>query len=100
MLCRCAYCLPFPVACCDLLFFCHDPYLLFRLNINRHAVIATVALLLPTPIHPQAEPHLLLAQLALQRQDWDAAESEATEGLRLLATWGTTWDKRMAWEAW
>lgn len=46
------------------------------------------------------EPFVLLAQLLLQRGDWDAAAAAAAEGLRLLLDWGTAWDKRMPWGAW
>ncbi|GBF90795.1 hypothetical protein Rsub_03096 [Raphidocelis subcapitata] len=47
-----------------------------------------------------AEPHALLAQVALQRGDATAAEAEAREALRLFCEWGTAWDKRMSWPAW
>jgi hypothetical protein len=40
-----------------------------------------------------AEPHALLAQIALQAGDAAAAEAEATEALRLFCEWGTAWDK-------
>lgn len=47
-----------------------------------------------------AEPRVLLAQIHMQRQQWDAAAWQANEALRLFCEWGTAWDKRMAWEAW
>ena len=60
-----------------------------------------------------AEPHILRAQLQLERQgggglnggelgagDALAAREAAEAGLALLCEWGTAWDKRMAWEAW
>lgn len=47
-----------------------------------------------------AEPHLLLAQIHLSEENYDDAEKEAIEGLRLLLDWATCWDKRMTWEGW
>jgi hypothetical protein len=47
-----------------------------------------------------AEPHALLAQLALQAGDPAAAAAEAAVALQLLCDWGTCWDKRMPWGAW
>lgn len=47
-----------------------------------------------------AEPHLLLAQIYLGEGEYELAETEATEGLRLMLNWATTWDKRMTWEGW
>ncbi|PNH03609.1 hypothetical protein TSOC_010316, partial [Tetrabaena socialis] len=47
-----------------------------------------------------AEPHVLLAQIHAQRQQWDEAGRHASAALRLFCTWGTAWDKRMPWEAW
>jgi len=46
------------------------------------------------------EPRLLLAQLALTAGDFDAAEQHAQAGLLALQTWGTAWDKRIAWNGW
>lgn len=44
---------------------------------------------------------MLLAQLYLQqRQQYSEAHAHATKGLELFCTWGTAWDKRMAWDAW
>ncbi|MEW6270941.1 MAG: DUF6817 domain-containing protein [Thermodesulfobacteriota bacterium] len=47
-----------------------------------------------------AEPHVLLAQLALGRRRWDDALVEARTALEILGAWGTSWDKRLSWEAW
>lgn len=47
-----------------------------------------------------AEPHVLLSQMHLNHRRWDAALDEATTALRLLGEWGTSWDKRLSWEAW
>ncbi|PNW71926.1 hypothetical protein CHLRE_16g671500v5 [Chlamydomonas reinhardtii] len=47
-----------------------------------------------------AEPHVLLAQIHAQRQQWAEAERHAARALRLFCDWGTAWDKRMPWEAW
>jgi len=47
-----------------------------------------------------AEPRFLLAQIYLTEEKYELAETEATEGLRLLLNWATTWDKRMTWEGW
>jgi hypothetical protein len=47
-----------------------------------------------------AEPHVLLAQLLLNRDAWDEAHAEASRALDLLAQWATPWDKRLTWEAW
>lgn len=47
-----------------------------------------------------AEPHLLLAQVYMHRRQYDAALEHATTALRLFCEWGTSWDKRLAWDAW
>ncbi|KAL2629848.1 hypothetical protein R1flu_014534 [Riccia fluitans] len=47
-----------------------------------------------------AEPHLLLTQVLLGEGEYEEAEKEANEGLKLLLEWGTHWDKRMSWEGW
>lgn len=47
-----------------------------------------------------AEPHVLLAQLCLTQGRWDDAQREARAALELQAQWATSWDKRLAWEAW
>lgn len=47
-----------------------------------------------------AEPHLLLAQILLGEGQYELAETEADEGVRLLLDWATNWDKRMTWEGW
>lgn len=47
-----------------------------------------------------AEPHLLLAQLAMLRGDFPTGEHHAGRGLRLLCDWGTPWDKRVSWAGW
>lgn len=47
-----------------------------------------------------AEPHLMLAQLHIHAQEWQAAQHEAQQALELFLQWGTCWDKRMAWDAW
>jgi hypothetical protein len=47
-----------------------------------------------------AEPHVLLAQLEIGRRRFDQALVEARTALDILAAWGTSWDKRLSWEAW
>ena len=47
-----------------------------------------------------AEPHLVLAQIYLTEGEYELAEAEATEGVRLLLDWATNWDKRMTWGGW
>ncbi|KAI5081381.1 hypothetical protein GOP47_0004564 [Adiantum capillus-veneris] len=46
------------------------------------------------------EPHVLLAQVCLSRDEFETAEEEASKGLCLLLQWGTNWDKRVSWEGW
>ncbi|KAF8779313.1 hypothetical protein HU200_002746 [Digitaria exilis] len=46
------------------------------------------------------EPHLVLAQVYLNLERYGDAQVQAEEGLRLLLEWGSSWDKRMPWEAW
>ncbi|KAA0066113.1 Tetratricopeptide-like helical [Cucumis melo var. makuwa] len=46
------------------------------------------------------EPHVALGQLYLGEGRFEEAEKEAEEGLRLMLTWGSAWDKRMPWEGW
>ena len=36
----------------------------------------------------------MLAQLHMQRGEWEAARAAAERGLALLYTWATQWDKR------
>ncbi|GLI67400.1 hypothetical protein VaNZ11_011586, partial [Volvox africanus] len=47
-----------------------------------------------------AEPHVLLAQIYCQRGQWADAASHADRAVWLLGCWGTSWDKRMPWDAW
>ncbi|MCW5889056.1 MAG: tetratricopeptide repeat protein [bacterium] len=47
-----------------------------------------------------AEPHVLLAQLLVDRQAWDEAAHEASAAQGVLVQWATPWDKRLSWEAW
>jgi Domain of unknown function (DUF6817) len=47
-----------------------------------------------------AEPHVLLAQSLLNRRRWAEAAAQAKAALDILARWGTSWDKRLSWEAW
>lgn len=46
------------------------------------------------------EPHLLLAQLLLDKQDYPRAKEHAVAALTLLSQWGTPFDKRISWDAW
>ena len=46
------------------------------------------------------EPHLVMAQLFMQKEQWEAAVEAADKGLAILYSWGTTWDKRMPYQAW
>ncbi|GJM87432.1 hypothetical protein PR202_ga03385 [Eleusine coracana subsp. coracana] len=46
------------------------------------------------------EPHLVLAQVYLNMERYDEAQTQAEQGLKLLLDWGTSWDKRMSWEGW
>jgi hypothetical protein len=46
------------------------------------------------------EPYLLLAQIALIQDDFDAAYAYATAGLERCSEWGIPWDKRITWEGW
>ena len=47
-----------------------------------------------------AEPHVVRAQICLQLERWEEAETAARRGVELLCTWGTQWDKRMPFNAW
>jgi tetratricopeptide (TPR) repeat protein len=47
-----------------------------------------------------AEPHALLAQLFIQKKEFEKAEIHASKALKLLEYWGTSWDKHMSWEGW
>lgn len=46
------------------------------------------------------EPRMVLAQVYLGKKRFEEAKMEAENGLRLLLEWGSSWDKRMTWEAW
>jgi hypothetical protein len=46
------------------------------------------------------EPHLVLAQVYLNMERYGDARVQAEQGLKLLLEWGSSWDKRMPWEAW
>jgi len=46
------------------------------------------------------EPHVMLAQIYLHRNDHIAAEREAKRALELQQIWGTAWDKRLGFAAW
>ncbi|BBN07320.1 hypothetical protein MPTK1_4g02870 [Marchantia polymorpha subsp. ruderalis] len=47
-----------------------------------------------------AEPHVALTQVLLGEGEYEEAEKEIAQGLKLLMEWGTQWDKRMSWEGW
>ena len=47
-----------------------------------------------------AEPLVLLGYGALQRFQWNDAFQYASRALRLLAHWGTAWDKRLEYTRW
>ncbi|MDH6184756.1 hypothetical protein H4V98_002140 [Polaromonas sp. CG_23.6] len=42
----------------------------------------------------------MLAQLYLTVGEFERAEAAAASGLQMLACWGTSWDKRIGWDAW
>ncbi|EOX99028.1 Uncharacterized protein TCM_007656 [Theobroma cacao] len=46
------------------------------------------------------EPHVVLAQVYLNKGRFVEAEQEAERGLTLMLEWGSPWDKRMSWEGW
>ncbi|GLJ47873.1 hypothetical protein SUGI_1010950 [Cryptomeria japonica] len=46
------------------------------------------------------EPHLVLGQIYLSKEKFGEGESEVEIGLKLLLEWGTSWDKRLPWQAW
>jgi len=46
------------------------------------------------------EPHVLLAQVLVQKKEYEKAITHGEKGLYLLQIWGTAWDKRIAWEGW
>ncbi|XP_021284000.1 uncharacterized protein LOC110416343 [Herrania umbratica] len=46
------------------------------------------------------EPHVVLAQVYLNKGRFEEAEQEAERGLTLMLEWGSPWDKRMSWEGW
>lgn len=46
------------------------------------------------------EPHVLLAQVYLNKGRFEEAEREAERGVTLLLEWGSPWDKRTSWEGW
>lgn len=46
------------------------------------------------------ESYLLLAQLHLMAEEFDAAYLAARHGLTLLCEWGVPWDKRVSWQGW
>lgn len=75
--------------------------------------VATQSIPLVSPVHARrileravalnpyvAEPRLLLAQIALLQDDFEAAERHAAAGAELIAGWGIQWDKRIPWEGW
>lgn len=70
---------------------------------QRDRIVGTAVPLLKNvcKINPfVAEPHLVLAQIYCTEGEFELAEAEATEGVRLLLDWATNWDKRMTWEGW
>mmetsp|Transcript_5010 Transcript_5010/g.8221 ORF Transcript_5010/g.8221 Transcript_5010/m.8221 type:complete len:414 (-) Transcript_5010:100-1341(-) len=46
------------------------------------------------------EPHVILAQKYLHRNDFVAGKEAAARGLELQLQWGTAWDKRLSFSAW
>lgn len=46
------------------------------------------------------EPHVILAQKYLHKNDFDAGKEAAARGLELQLQWGTAWDKRLSFSAW
>jgi hypothetical protein len=45
------------------------------------------------------EPHLLISQIYLQKENYDEGIKSAMEGIKILSQWGTQWDKRVNWKA-
>ncbi|XP_006648164.1 uncharacterized protein LOC102709148 [Oryza brachyantha] len=46
------------------------------------------------------EPRVVLGQVLLNMEMYEEAEEQVEAGLELLLEWGSSWDKRMPWEAW
>jgi hypothetical protein len=46
------------------------------------------------------EPHVVLAQKYLHRNDFNAGQQAASRALELQRQWGTAWDKRLSFTAW
>jgi len=62
---------------------------------------ATADLLRASGLNPfVAEPHVVRAQLLMQRGSWAEAADAARSGLRILCDWATQWDNRMPFVAW
>merc|ERR1712039_372284 len=47
-----------------------------------------------------AEPHVVRAQLHMQRQEWDKAADAGKAALQQFYAWATQWDNRMPFAAW
>ncbi|PIN02734.1 hypothetical protein CDL12_24749 [Handroanthus impetiginosus] len=46
------------------------------------------------------EAHVVLGQIYLAKESFEAAEKAAERGLRLIMEWGSPWDKRTTWQGW
>jgi len=71
-------------------------------GLSSEAQEATVAdLLRSSELNPfVAEPHVVRAQLLMQRGSWAEAADAARSGVRMLCEWATQWDNRMPFVAW
>jgi len=47
-----------------------------------------------------AEPHVLAAQILIQKGRFEEGEKHAYEALKLLGQWAAVYDKRISWEGW
>jgi hypothetical protein len=70
-------------------------------RVDVHTVKNIDILLQIIKINPYiAEPRILLSQIYLILGNFDLAEKESSEALKILFQWGTQWDKRISWAGW